>query len=75
VTPEDKFYDAFMKFMKTNAEELLVESPDDGNLVLGVLRHDDLIAPTRRKLQPAEEHRMKSFWKSRSKSAIKSPEN
>jgi len=44
VTPEDNFYDAFMKFMETNAEELLVVSPDDGNIVLGVLRHDDLIA-------------------------------
>jgi len=33
-----------MKFMETNAEELLVVSPDDGNIVLGVLRHDDLIA-------------------------------
>ncbi len=44
VTPQDNFYDAFMKFLETNAEELLVVSPDDSNLVLGVLRHDDLIA-------------------------------
>jgi len=44
VTPEDNFYDAFMKFLETNVEELLVVSPDDGNIVLGVLRHDDLIA-------------------------------
>ncbi|GAB6271054.1 MAG: chloride channel protein [Smithella sp.] len=44
ITPEDNFYDAFMKFMGTHAEELLVVSPDDPNKVLGVLRHDDLIA-------------------------------
>jgi CIC family chloride channel protein len=44
VTPEDNFYDALMKFMETKAEELLVVGPDDPNLVLGVLRHDDLIA-------------------------------
>ena len=44
MTPEDNFYDALMKFMETNAEELLVVSPDEPGLVLGVLRHDDLIA-------------------------------
>jgi CIC family chloride channel protein len=44
VTPEDNFYDAFVKFMETNVEELLVVSSDDPNRVLGVLRHDDLIA-------------------------------
>lgn len=44
VTPEDNFYDALIKFMETNAEELLVVSTDDPNRVLGVLRHDDLIA-------------------------------
>ena len=44
ITPEDNFYDALMKFMKTNTEELLVVSVDDPNMVLGVLRHDDLIA-------------------------------
>lgn len=43
VTPEDNFYDALMKFMKNNAEELLVVESDDPNHVLGVLRHDDLI--------------------------------
>jgi len=30
--------------METNVEELLVVSSDDPNRVLGVLRHDDLIA-------------------------------
>ncbi len=44
ITPEDHFYDALMKFMDTGVEELLVVSPDDPNLVLGILRHDDLIA-------------------------------
>lgn len=44
VTPEDNFYDAFMKFMETNVEELLVVSSEDSSRVLGVLRHDDLIA-------------------------------
>ncbi|MFO7570290.1 MAG: chloride channel protein [Smithellaceae bacterium] len=44
VTPEDNFYDALMKFMETGAEELLVVSSDEPNLVMGVLRHDDLIA-------------------------------
>ena len=44
VTPDDNFYEALMKFMETNVEELLVVSPDEPNLVLGVLRHDDLIA-------------------------------
>lgn len=43
VIPEDNFYDALMKFMETGAEELLVVDPHDSNLVLGVLRHDDLI--------------------------------
>ena len=59
VTPEDNFYDAFMKFMETNAEELLAVSPDDGNIVLGVC-HDDLIAAysaelNRRKTAVSEE--------------------
>ena len=44
VTPEDNFYNAFMKFMESNTEELLVVSIDNPNKVLGVLRHDDLIA-------------------------------
>ncbi|PKN87309.1 MAG: chloride channel protein [Deltaproteobacteria bacterium HGW-Deltaproteobacteria-1] len=44
VTPEDNFYDAFMKFMETNVEELLVVSSNNSSQVLGVLRHDDLIA-------------------------------
>jgi CIC family chloride channel protein len=44
MTPEDNFYDALMKFMETNAEELLVVNPGEPNQVLGVLRHDDLIA-------------------------------
>lgn len=44
ITPDDNFYDALMKFMDTGVEELLVVSPDDPNLVLGILRHDDLIA-------------------------------
>ncbi len=44
ITPEDNFYDALIKFMKTNTEELLVVSVDDPNKVLGVLRHDNLIA-------------------------------
>ena len=44
VTPEDNFYDALMTFMETGLEELLVVDPENVNLVLGVLRHDDLIA-------------------------------
>lgn len=44
ITPGDNFYDALMKFMETNAEELLVIDAENPNLVLGVLKHDDLIA-------------------------------
>lgn len=44
VTPGNNFYEALMKFMETNAEELLVVNADNPNIVLGVLRHDDLIA-------------------------------
>jgi len=43
VTPEDNFYDALMKFLETNFEELLVVESENPNHVLGVLRHDDLI--------------------------------
>lgn len=43
VTPDNNLYEALVKFLKTNQEELLVVSAEDSNLVLGVLRHDDVI--------------------------------
>ncbi|WAC08382.1 MAG: chloride channel protein [Thermodesulfobacteriota bacterium] len=43
LAPENNLYEALLKFLKTNQEELLVvNSEEKPNQVLGVLRHDDL---------------------------------
>jgi Chloride channel protein EriC len=43
LAPENNLYEALLKFLKTNQEELLVvNSEENPNQVLGVLRHDDL---------------------------------
>lgn len=43
LAPENNLYEALLKFLKTNQEELLVvDSEENPDHVLGVLRHDDL---------------------------------
>jgi hypothetical protein len=43
LAPENNLYEALLKFLKTNQEELLVvNSEENPHQVLGVLRHDDL---------------------------------
>ncbi len=43
LAPENNLYEALLKFLKTNQEELLVvNSEENPDQVLGVLRHDDL---------------------------------
>ena len=43
LAPGNNLYEALLKFLKTNQEELLVvNSEENPNQVLGVLRHDDL---------------------------------
>ena len=43
VTPENSLYEALVKFLESNLEEILVVSNENPNQVLGVLRHEDLI--------------------------------
>ena len=43
VTPENSLYEALVKFLESNLEELIVVSSENPNQVLGVIRHEDLI--------------------------------
>ena len=43
VTPENSLYEALVKFLESNLEELMVVSSENPNQVLGVIRHEDLI--------------------------------
>lgn len=47
---EDTLYDALLKFLKTNQEELLVVSADDPDLVLGTLSNQNLATAYRREI-------------------------
>ena len=43
VTAKNSLYEALVKFLESNLEELLVVSTENPNQVLGVIRHEDLI--------------------------------
>jgi CIC family chloride channel protein len=44
VTPEENLHDALLKFLKSDYTELPVVAEDDGNRIIGTLRHEDLIS-------------------------------